>query len=362
SAAVVATVGTYSGPVGTVLEPIVSGARLWVAMINQKGGLNGHPVKLLTYDDGADPARHRAQLQQAVEKDKAIAFLVNGEVITGRQSVDYIDSHGVPVVGGDGGEEWAYSSPLYFPQMSTGTSMYRGWIDSVAGQVVGRGLKRLGSAICVEAAECDTFDRVTHDEALARGLDHVYRARATITQPDYTAECLAARNAGVEVMYLILDQNSIGRFATSCARQGYRPLFAFPSQGVSDYQKDDPNLAGAVANAMTFPYFQTGTPATDEFQSALRAFGRQIRLGNGVSHGWTAGKLLEKAGARLPEPPSSAAILDGLWSIDRDTLGGLTLPLTFARNQPPTRASCWFDLTIAEHAWSSPDRYRLHCR
>lgn len=55
--------------------------------INERGGLNGHAVRLLAYDDGGgDPARNRAQAQEAVERQHAIAFLMNGADITGQSS------------------------------------------------------------------------------------------------------------------------------------------------------------------------------------------------------------------------------------------------------------------------------------
>src|SRR5204863_238814 len=65
---VVASVGTLSGPLGGVLLPILNGAQVWVNSINQRGGLNGHRVELVAYDDGGDTARHRAQLQEAIER------------------------------------------------------------------------------------------------------------------------------------------------------------------------------------------------------------------------------------------------------------------------------------------------------
>jgi hypothetical protein len=77
--------------------------------------------------------------------------------------------------------------------------------------------------------------------------------------------------------------------------------------------------------------------------------------------GWVAGKLLQRAGAKLPEPPTSEAILQGLWTIEGDTLGGLTSPLTFRKDEPAVPTSCWFNLAL-KGRWSSPDNYQLHCR
>src|SRR2546425_950452 len=39
--ALLASVGTYAGPIGGAVLPLLQGAQLWVKYINQKGGLNG---------------------------------------------------------------------------------------------------------------------------------------------------------------------------------------------------------------------------------------------------------------------------------------------------------------------------------
>ena len=77
---------------------------------------------------------------------------------------------------------------------------------------------------------------------------------------------------------------------------------------------------------------------------------------------WAAGKLLERAAGAISEPPTTESLLAGLWSIKADTLGGLTSPRTFVKDQPPSRITCWFNLTIAQRIWVSPDGFRLNCR
>lgn len=356
-----ASVGTWSGPIGSSLKPILEGAQLWVKAANQAGGVNGHPITLLVYDDGGDPARHRTQVQEAVEQRKAIAFLANGETVTGQASVEYINSKRVPVIGMDGGENWPFTSPMYFPSSSTGDALYGTFLPSIAQSVLPQGKKKLGTVVC-EVSTCQEIEKVLLRDAKPVGFDHAYRGQASIAQPDYTAECLAARNAGVEVMFLVLDTNSITRLVASCTRQGYRPQYGAATALVADRFKDDPNFDGFVAGTPNFPYFQKGTPATDQFQQALAGYGKSLALHIGLTVGWTAGKLFERAAAALPEPPTSQALLDGLWSLRNDTLNGLTMPLTFTRDKPPVPLSCWFLIQVRKGAWTSPDGFKQQCR
>jgi branched-chain amino acid transport system substrate-binding protein len=129
---------------------------------------------------------------------------------------------------------------------------------------------------------------------------------------------------------------------------------------VEEPQKDDPALATTIAVALSFPFFQSGTAATDEFQTALRTFGGGMTPGLGLTQGWTAGKLFARAAAHLAEPPTNEAVLAGLWSIKNDDLGGITGPLTFTAGQSAPRMPCWFDLEMKD-GWSSPDHFTRHC-
>jgi branched-chain amino acid transport system substrate-binding protein len=72
--------------------------------------------------------------------------------------------------------------------------------------------------------------------------------------------------------------------------------------------------------------------------------------------------LVERAGAQMPEPPTTAALLSGLWSIAGDSLGGLTYPLTFVRDKKPTPAVCWYGLVTKDKGWVSPDGFKLSCQ
>ena len=60
-----------------------------------------------------------------------------------------------------------------------------------------------------------------------------------------------------------------------------------------------------ISSTTVFPYFQTGTPAADEFHNAVQDFGKAANIGVAMAQGWTTGKLMEKAGAALPEPPTT---------------------------------------------------------
>lgn len=254
---VIASVGTHTGPLGAVFWPIVQGAQVWVQSVNQAGGLNGHPIRLITYDDGGDTVRHRTQVQEAIERRGAVAFLANTEGVTGQPSVQYIESKRVSVIGTELGEPWVYESPMYFPQGGADSPRSYGILGAVADSA--RGAKtKVASVTCVEAQGCRNAKLTFAKYGREFGLTVVYHGQVSIAQPDVTAECLNARQAGAEISLVGLDSNSLARVASSCARQGFRPLFGTLGAIVTDVMKDDPNLDGLGASTSVGPELSNG--------------------------------------------------------------------------------------------------------
>ena len=67
------------------MAPMGTGVRdasvVAVDKINKGGGINGHPVKLIMYDDASDPSKGVLSIKKLIEEDKALA--VTGPLSTG---------------------------------------------------------------------------------------------------------------------------------------------------------------------------------------------------------------------------------------------------------------------------------------
>jgi branched-chain amino acid transport system substrate-binding protein len=332
-------------------------------MVNSRGGLNGHPVNLVTADDGADPARHRAQVQEMVERDHVIAFVANQEPLSGEPSVAYHNHVRVPVIGSEGNGQYFYESPMHFPPFAHASPLLKAWLASSAEQLVPESKTKLATMACHEATGCGQFDALAGGGYAAEvGFKVVYRARSSIAQPDYTAECLNAKSAGAEVFWLVMDANSVSRIVTSCSRQGYRPTYVLPLNGSTSAHLAVPDFEGAIIASQAFPWVVSDTPATAEFQAALARYRPGLPVAPQHSVGWTAAKLFERAAARMPEPPTAVAVLEGLWGIRGDDLGGLTHDLTFTRDQPAAERICWFKVRIRDGRFIAPDGTHHYCR
>jgi branched-chain amino acid transport system substrate-binding protein len=143
--------GAESGILGAVSGPAPPALRAWSAYINAKGGINGHPVRVILGDDNADPARTLAIVRQMVERDHVIAFL-NDYSFTLAAATKYLEDKQIPVIGTIGGDVAGDHSPMVFhPLVGPDKGQAWGFLLTVATQT---DKKKLGILYCREAATC----------------------------------------------------------------------------------------------------------------------------------------------------------------------------------------------------------------
>ena len=359
---VVASVGTYSGIVGQNIGGGVKALQAWVSSVNAKGGINGHLVQLFIADDVGDPARHRALVQQMVEERRAIAFLFNAEVLSGQGSVEYIDRVRVPVIGSEGGGEWFHSNQYYFPQHSSGKDLPLTPLGSATVSQFPQGKKKLGTIVCADGIQvCEDAKKTFPERAPKYGFDYVYNGSASLAQPDLTANCLAAQDAGAEMLMILMDKNSIQRAARSCSNIGYKPIFLLNQTIENDALATDPLLDGAVGSGVVAPWFDASIPAGVEFREAMAAYAPGVDISGAPMQGWTSAKLFEKAAARIGNPPTSEQVLQGLWSMKGETLGGLVPPRTFTQGQPAPHAVCFWSWVVKNKKFVNAVDNKVRC-
>jgi hypothetical protein len=126
--------------------------------------------------------------------------------------------------------------------------------------------------------------------------------------------------------------------------------------------KTVPGVEGGVVASVAFPWFTNDTPATAEFQAAMKRYLPGVLTGGANSVGWVAAKLFERAASGMPEPPTAAAVLQGLWNVHGDDLGGLTYALDFNQGKPTTERICWFNVRIRQGQYEAPNGTKSHCR
>src|SRR5262245_492290 len=64
-----------TGPLAKSIGRSEEVIQAWAKYTNANGGLNGHPVKVITADDGQNPAQALKAVKKLVEQDKVMAIV-----------------------------------------------------------------------------------------------------------------------------------------------------------------------------------------------------------------------------------------------------------------------------------------------
>jgi branched-chain amino acid transport system substrate-binding protein len=337
----IGTVGEQSGIFGPFLSPMVKAIQAWVASVNAQGGVNCHPIKFIVKDDGGDPSVHQSQVQELVEEDHVIAIVGMDAVIAGNASVDYLTQKGVPVIGDEGGSSWFYTSPVYFPQITSGDLALQALVRAIAQIGAPQGKHTLGTVTCVEAALCSSLYGSVPALAQQNHLTLGYRGQASLTQPDFTSSCQSAKSAGVDLFIAGLDTNSIQRLLKNCASIGFNPLYITGGPLITPGLLADPRAEGFYVAPNTDLYTNAANPQIAAMRATLAKFAPGVPPSISATVGWTAAQLFQVA-LQKATSPTPAALLQALGTIKGNDLGGLTAPLSFTSGQPAAKVQCFW--------------------
>lgn len=353
---VVGNIGSYSGVLGSIFVGGPAGVLAWAQSVNQRGGINGHPVKVVSGDDKGDPSIALSLAKAMVESDGAIGLVGTMVPLSLSGIRSYIEQKGIPLVGGDVTLPDWIKSPVIFPQGTDVTSIASGAVRLItAGNY-----KKLAVLYCGESPSCKGLA----DGASASpppGVQTVYTAQISIVQTDFTTECLQAKNAGAQAIFVAADANTVIRVGRSCAQQQYKPRYGTASIAVGPQLASDPNMDGLVAPVNNAPWFLASTPGTKEFADAMRTFEAGAPLAATAMSMFASGKLVEAAGAHFGAHPTAADLLAGLDALRGTTLDGLAPPLSFSAGRGSGPIPCYFVVQVSGGQWTAPSGATPQC-
>jgi branched-chain amino acid transport system substrate-binding protein len=352
---VIGNIGDYSGIIGTLMKGGNVMAAVVARYVNEHGGLDGHPMQVVTGDAGGDPARALSLVRDMVENKNVVALMGNLWVFSANGPRQYLEEHKVPVIGGDGTTRVWDQSPMYFSSGSPYPAMAMGAMKGLADL----GHKKQAIIYCVEAEQCGAWRDIAKKHAAEQGVEIVYEAQVSLAQPDFTAECIQAQRNGATGIQSAIDGPSIARLAKACAQQGYKPQYMGISLAIIDSISSEPALEGLMAPQGNFPFTSASTPAEAEYQAIRQQYAPSLANSPAVATVWAAGALLREAvkGAALPAGKvTSRDFLNGLYTIKDDNLAGLSgTPLTFVEGQQPKKlVNCLFYIRLTGAKWTAP--------
>jgi len=343
-------IGSFHGSQASSALPALPAIQAWASSVNDAGGLNGHTIKLIIKEDNDSAATGLAAARELITRDHVVA-LIDDYASTDAQWGPYTQKAGIPVIGGDDLSQFD-TNPMFFPTGASSAPQLQIALKAAAAQ----GATKLAVPYCSEIAICASGAKGIAQIGAGYGIKTVWTGQFSTTAPSYTAQCLAAKSSGADSMYVVAGSDAVVRFSTACASQGMTVLEVGDDGAITDTWLKTPALARVAGAESVAPWFVSSSPATQEFHAAMKKYAPDTSLNAAASLSWAAGKLFEAAykAAGSPDKLTTAKILDGLYALKGETLGGLTPPLTYTKGKATT-ITCGFAVGISDGKYVAPD-------
>jgi branched-chain amino acid transport system substrate-binding protein len=341
---VIGDICSCTGPEASTISQTTPIIQAWASYVNAHGGVQGHKVQVVVKDDGYNPGTSLTEAKELVDSNHIVAMFDNSDEDTSWQA--YIKQQNVPVFGGQ--EMVAgYTNPDFYPP--GGTFQYGG--NVIAKAEAKKGLKKEAVLYCAEVAICQQSVATTKTALEQVGMKLVYDTAISFAAPNYTAQCLAAKASGADVMTIGDATAVVTKVAENCATQGYTPTEVSGDGSVGLSWLGVPAFEGNMDFQTDFPWFvhnATTKPMYDALAKYAPTVSSGPNFGEVAVQNWAMGALLQEAGkyGHLTATPTAAELKAGLYALPKgDTLNGLTPPLHFVKGKPANNP-CFFLMGI----------------
>lgn len=315
----------------------------WGKSVNADGGIGGHPVQLIKKDDASVPGTSLTDAKALIAQK--VDVIIDGDILDSVWQ-KAVDAAGIPVIGGNLATDAFESDPNWFPSGQTNDSI----TYSVAATAKQAGAANLAVFYCAEAPVCQQSVPLIKSAGQAVGVPVVYTQSISATAPNYTAQCVAAKQAGVKALFIGDAFSIVARVAADCTAQGYNPIYVTEGSGYTSQALTAPGLKDHLWSSFPIlPYYST-EPAVTAMNAALDKYAPGLRQQTSTwsefaAQAWTGGLLLaqalKNAGVTASTPVSPSVITQGLDKVSDETLGGFSPTLSFTAGKPHP-VDCWY--------------------
>ena len=341
SVVVVGDLCSCTGPEASTISQTTDVVNAWAKSVNAAGGLDGHQVQIVVKDDGYNPATSLSDAQSLVQQNHVIAIFDNSDEDAAWEA--YILKAKVPVLGATEADA-GYKNPDFFPP--GGTFNYSNGAGAVAAHKAG--IKTEAILYCAEVAICQESTAEAKALLPKLGMKLVYSTSIGFAAPNYSAQCLAAKQSGAQSMAVGDASAIVTKVAENCATQGFTPTELSADGSVAIAWLGVPAMNGNIDVQADIPWF-VHNAATNPMYTALNKYAPGVttgpNFGEVVVQSWAAGVLLQLAAAHLSTTPTTADIYKGLYALKGTTLKGLAAPITFHKGAPASNP-CFYEMGI----------------
>jgi ABC-type branched-subunit amino acid transport system substrate-binding protein len=318
-----------TGPGSETYGPVKDALDIYFKEVNARGGINGHPVKIVIEDDAAQPSKTAANAKKLVTQDKVL-FLVNASLSsTYAPMVQVAKQYNVPILFAGGvcpedvyppkADPYQYCSTAFGAKYDSRFAL--SFIKEEAKGPVKLGLVAMN--IPVSRGEIDFAEELSK----TMGIEAVDKEVIPPPTPDYTPFASKIKNSGANWAYAWAPWGTQVRTFEALRKLGWEGKYLVYAHINSEDElkrlKDD-----------GFYVFGTNAFFADntEIHKKIRETSvkeKTIYPYTQLAEGWIHAMVLEEILKKTPWPPDPEKVRTAMNQIKVDTKGLKGGPLTW---------------------------------
>lgn len=313
---------SLTGPVADSVGELMTGVHLYIDHINEKGGVHGEKIRLITLDDEFEPEKSAANVRRLLADNRIAALFMNRGTPHTQAILPLVQQHRVPLIAPSTG-----AMVLHQPVNPYVFNVRPSYQDE--SQKAVEYLHRMMLAPVAVVHVDDSFGADALTGAL-RGFRQAQAApaatlKADRMRPDYktiVAQLLAAKPRSV----LWIGSSVAVTDGVKALRQagGLMPVATLSNNASRGFVKRLGPLAHGIIVSQVFPDENAGSYALSREAAAL-AREKGLTLSPQGMEGFAGAKVLVEALRRAGLRPSREQIIQALNGLSRYDIGGLDI-------------------------------------
>jgi branched-chain amino acid transport system substrate-binding protein len=338
-----------TGPAAELGLQFRAGAMAAFNAINSNGGLAGRKIRLVTKDDGYEPARTSLNTSQLIEADRVFALFGYIGTPTSKAALPIFSKAGVPFFAPFTGAE-SLRNP-FNPLIWHVRASYYEEAESLVAQMLASGIKRIAVFHQNDAFGQEGLEGVRR--ALERrGLSPTSTVTVERNSVDVKPAVESLNSAQPGGIVMISAYASVAAFvqtwrAKSLSNQSValRAVSFVGANALARTLGEDAKGVG-ISQVVPFPYDARRSPIATSYVNAAKQQGDSVTFGG--LEGYIAAKTFAAALRQVNGKLSREKFLDAMKSLDAFDLGGF--PLSYGAKQ--NSGSSFVELVAIRNAQS----------
>ena len=311
----------FSGQVAAGVKETTDGARLYIDMVNAKGGVNGQKIELTSLDDKFDPKIAAENARTLIEDNQVVAmFLTRGTPHT-EAMIPLLEKHGVPLIAPSTGAMVLHQPVRKY--IFNVRATYQREAEKAMTHLASMGMTRIAVVYADDSFGADGVAGAQKGLAAAN-LTPVALEKFDRAKPDFSAISTRIAKADTQAVLIIGSGSTVVDGYTAFRNAGSGAQIVTLSNNASGgFIKSLGANARGVIVTQVYPNERSVTyPMVKEAQELAKAKG-QAEISPAMLEGFAAAKVLVEGLRRAGPKPTRDKVHAALEGLRKFDLGGL---------------------------------------